>query len=247
MVLLTNAELDWLRAAYPKLAPNDDNTEIRGEIAFRAAYDAASGQFSIARLLAQEPPGLLLSGTYDVLIKDVVTMKNGRWLFPRLYIQDDAFPFCAARHFNLGKSACLCGPSEEAALLKQGYFFQQYLEELCIPFLYGQCYYDTHAQWPWPFYDHDTLGVLESYLASGNLESLQFTLWWSLSGRATWPRMRAILTSRKRPKGHMPCFCDNHGPIRNCHAEAWEGLKKLYADVRTSGVELPPLERGGGM
>ena len=31
-------------------------------------------------------------------------------------------------------------------------------------------------------------------------------------------------------------------PIRHCHADAWEGLKKLYADVHASGAELPPVE-----
>jgi hypothetical protein len=242
MVLLNHAELGWLRIAYPKLAPNEDNTEIRGEISFAATYHAASALFSIVRPNAAELPGLFLSGTYNILIKDVVTMEKARWLFPRLYIQDDAFPFCAERHFYAGKAACLCGPSEEAALLKKGYFFQQYLEELCIPFLYGQCYYDLHAQWPWPDYDHDTLGVLQSYLASGNLESIQFTLGWFLNGRATWPTMRAILSSNKRPKGHMPCFCAKGAPIRNCHPEAWEGLKKLYADVHSGEVMLPPLE-----
>jgi hypothetical protein len=242
MVLLTQAELDWVRAAYPKLNPNDDNTELRGEITFRAAYDAASAHFSIVRPNAAEPPGLILAGAYDVLIKDVVKMEKGRWLFSRLYIQDQAFPFCAERHFYLGKAACLCGPSEEVAYLKNGYFFQQYLEELCIPFLYGQLYYDLHTQWPWPYYDHDTLGVLQSYYVKGNLESLQFTLWWSLNGRATWPQMRAILSSKKRPKGHMPCFCEKAAPIRDCHPEAWEGLKKLYADVLAGNVALPPLD-----
>lgn len=244
MVLLTQAELDWLRTAYPTLTPNEDNTEIRGEIAFTAAYDAVSGQFSIVRPNAVEPPGLILTGTYDILIKDVVKMETGRWLLPRLYLQDEAFPFCAERHFYVGRGACLCGPSEEAAILKNGYFFQQYLEELCIPFLYGQRYYDLHAQWPWPHYDHDTLGALESYLATGSPESIQFTLSWSLNAYATWPWMRAILSSKKRPKGHMPCFCDKGAPIRNCHPAAWEGLKKLYADVHASGVELPPIEQG---
>lgn len=241
MVLLTQAELGWLRMAHPKLAPNSDSTEIRGEITFEAAYDAPSAQFSIIRPNVAKPPGLILAGTFDVLIKDVVKMDERRWLFPRLYIQDETLPFCAERHFYIGKAACLCGPSEEAAYLKNGYFFQQYLEELCIPFLYGQLYYDLHTRWPWPYYDHDTLGVLQSYYVSGNPESLQFTLEWSLNGRPNWPQIRAILSNKKRPKGHMPCFCEKGAPIRNCHPEAWEGLKKLYADVCARGVALPPL------
>lgn len=244
MALLPPAERDWLGAAYPKLACNDANTEIRGEITFRAAYDSTSAQFSIVRPHAAEPQGIILSGTYDILIKDVETTEKGRCRFPRLYIQDDKFPFCAERHFYVGKGACLCGPSEEAAILKQGYFFQQFLEELCIPFLYGQRYYDIYAQWPWPYYDHDTVGVLQSYLANGNLESIQVTLR-SLNIYATWPWMRAILTSKKRPKGHMTCFCKKGAPIRNCHPDAWEGLKKLYADVCASGAELPAVEQGG--
>lgn len=245
MALLTDTDLAWLRRAYPDLHPNGDGTEVRGVLGFTAAYDAATNGFSIIRSPGDTPPGLTLSGSYDVLIKDIADMQAKRWLFPRLYIQDEGFPFSPARHCTVGKSGCLCGSSEEVALLRQGYLFPKFLEELCVPFLYAQAYYDRDGHWPWPDYDHDILGVLQSYLVSGSLESLEFTLWWSLNGGATWPWIRAILRSKKRPQGHMPCFCEKGAPIRNCHPEAWEGLKKLYADVHASGRELPPLEQGG--
>lgn len=245
MLLLTTSDIDWLRANYPALSPDESCSQVRGELSFTAAYDAASGLFTIATQEVEAPPGLLLSSRYNILIKDIVEVKGDRLLLPRLFIEDEGIPFVPERHFNGDKSACLCGPSEEVALLKEGYLFQTFLRQLCIPFLYAQVYYDLHARWPWPSYDHGTVGVLQSYAASGEPQSLPFTLWMHLKHRPSWPIVRAILAAKKQPKGHMSCFCEKRIPIRNCHPGAWEGLKKLYADVHASGVELPPLDQDG--
>jgi len=244
MPLLTTSDVDWLSGNYPALSPDESCTQVRGELSFTAAYDATSGLFSIARPNVEAPPGMILSGQYNILIKDVVEPKGDRMLLPRLFVDDVSIPFGPERHFNGDKSACLYGPSEEVVLLKEGYLFQKFLEQFCIPFLYAQVYYDRHTHWPWPSYDHGTVGVLQSYSASGGPQSLTFTLWMYLKHRPTWPKVRAVLASKKWPKGHMPCLCESGMPIRHCHPSAWEGLKNLYADVHASGVALPPLEQG---
>jgi hypothetical protein len=239
MRLLTEIDLEWLRATYPLLQVNEQRTELFGMLSFTAGYDAATGLFTIARLEGEEPSGMVLSGAYDVRIKDIGELNDNRWCLPRLFIESTRIPFGPGRHFNGDNSACLCGPSEEMALLGQGYIFPRYLEEVCIPFLYGQVHFDAYQRWPWPEYDHDIVGVLQSYAASGSTKGLGFVLWGYLSRQPTWPVIRSILANEKRPKGHMPCLCQSRTPIRHCHPDAWEGLKKLCADVRTSKTFLP--------
>lgn len=85
MALLTDTDLTWLRSAYPGLHPNKDSSEVRGVLRFTAAYDVATNGFSIIRSPGDTPPGLILSGSYDVLIKDIADMEAKRWLLPRLY------------------------------------------------------------------------------------------------------------------------------------------------------------------
>lgn len=232
MPLLTETDAAWLGAEHPALTLSEDGTELSGTLAFDAAYDRAADVFTVRRSGAPEPAGVRLRGAYKIRVKDEIETAERRFL-PRLFMEEVAFPFTTDRHFMTDNSACLCGPSDEMAFVASGYTFQKYLERLCIPFLYGQAFYDREGRWPWRDYNHGTLGALESYFAHGNPENLPYTVIGYLEGKPSWPILLATLQSKSRPKGHMACLCGSGAPIRTCHAEAWEGLKKLYADFRS--------------
>lgn len=249
MAVLTSTDAAWLVDAYPSLVPSEDLSTVSGPLTFSAAYEPSSDLFAIIRSAHDNPPGIRFSGTYEILIKELLDQpQQQRALLPRLYIQDQSFPFDSKRHFNAGpqRPACLSGPSEEARLIEEGYLFPKFLEELCIPFLYAQSYYDVHGKWPWAEYDHDALGALQSYSTSSCARALFITLWVNLRGQAVWPRIHAILQSKTLPKGHMACLCQSGRPIRTCHPDVWDGLKKLYADTRAFKPELPPLPTEDG-
>jgi hypothetical protein len=237
MPILTAADAAWLSVTYPALQPNTESTEVRGSISFSAGYDEAAGDFAIQRHADVLPPGLVLSGAFDLVIKELAPVEGERRLLPRLYLPNNTYPATPHRHFNADDSGCLCGPSEEALLVRQGYLFPQFLEELGLPFLYAQLHVDLTGRWPWPSYDHGTVGVFESYAESGCPENLLHPLL-HLHAKANWPALRSLLTGRKRPYGHMPCACGSGVPIRCCHPLAWDGLKKMYADVHSSRQNL---------
>lgn len=239
MAVLTNADGDWLRMHYPGLVASSDLSQVAGSISFSAAYDAATNGFSIVRAPGHRPPGELYACRYDIVILDGASARAAvRTRLPRLLVENAPFEWSADRHCS-GGSACLCGPSEEATFART-YDFRQYLEELCIPFLYAQSYFSSHGRWPWPAYEHDVLGALESYQVSdGEGATLSLTINEFLARQTVWPLLRKVLAQSRKPHGHMSCLCGSRKPIRACHVEAWGGLKKMYADVQRLNSHLP--------
>lgn len=228
---LTTTEVLLLKDWYPKLHPNGDRTEIAGEVFVNAVYDAKANAFNIIRTPEDQFNGIQLSGNFTVRIEDPLT--EDRFNLPRLFIENANFPFDAERHFSLKKVACLCGASEEAHILHNDYSFMTYMDTLVIPFLYAQLYYDKYdSKWPWAYYSHDTLGALESFFQKGDMTTIAATIGRIRIMEQDFPRIASILKHSDFPKGHAPCFCRNKGKIRECHTEAWEGLKKLHASFQ---------------
>ncbi len=233
--MISEAEVSWLTAHYPNLKVNKERTEISGEITFAAAYDAGSNQFTPLTLAGQTAVGVMLTGTYKILIhkgKDDKTL-------PRLSVVDEAIPRIPDRHFYDSGHACLCGPVEEAEFMRDDFSFPRYLEQLVYPFLYGQLHYDAHKKWPWNQYSHGSAGILESYYLAGStpahaeacLQKLQMD-------KHVWPRVRSILTGRERMNGATHCFCVPRHHIKT-HASVWFGIFKLQGDLRRFGIAIP--------
>lgn len=236
--MLTNSEIEWLADAHPRLIPNKAGSEVKGYLEFVAVYekDKAKDGFTLLRP-GDIPPtgGVTFSGSYRVHI--VTSKREGR--LPSLRVDDKSLPTdqlqLMNRHFYpRDKSACVCGVVEESRLVAQGLNFKVYIEELAIPFLYGQKYFEKHGVWPWKDYAHGTCGALESYFAEGSPEFVASTIQRLTGIPKDMAKVKAILTSKERPKGHLPCFCDKHDHIRRCHPDAWGGLLKLYNHLRSS-------------
>ena len=232
--MLADSDAEWLAIVHPGLIPNADGTQVEGTIDFTGSYDVQTDQFT---LVVPDDPiqlvGLVLSASYSISIKKSVNPVA----LPKFYVHDGAIRHDATRHFFRDESACVCGVSEEARFVADGFNFKRYIEEYAIPFLYGQTYYDKHGKWPWPEYAHDTAGILESYLANGSIELLSPTLQ-RLQAMIDWKQVKSILLCRNRPKGHIRCFCATHDLVRRCHPEAWRGLMKLHADLRQAHLTL---------
>ncbi|RIK82250.1 hypothetical protein DCC62_00465 [candidate division KSB1 bacterium] len=234
--MLSKNDVEWLIATYPQLTPNSDGTQVQGVLPFVGAYDKASNKFTLIDPNdSSVHSGIVLFGSYTVSIEKNTEPDR----LPRLYVHDDALLHVADRHFYPAtKSACVCGIVEEARFLTEGFDFKKYLEEFVIPFLYGQKYYAKFSEWPWRDYAHDTAGVLESYFLAGAAEFLPMTLKRLRAMTFDWERVKNILKSSKRPKGHLPCFCKRHDHIRRCHPDAWEGIKRLYEDIHKNNISV---------
>lgn len=227
-------ELDWLTQAYPGLKVTDGN--VTGLIEFKASYDSWSGLFTIVVMgNSRTEVDSLLSGSYQVRIEGPHDRSSR--ILPLLYIEGVAK--VADRHINqTDLSACLCSPLETDEFLYPTFSFQKFLEELVIPFLYGQVFFETHGRWPWPDYAHGATGLLEAYSRNSDPSKATECIE-HLSRDVSWAIIKSMLIRQKEIKGHTPCLCSKHDQIRRCHPEAWSGIRHLQRDVQSSRLVLP--------
>lgn len=235
-MVLTTKDAEWLVEHYPTLVPSEDLAQIVGELSFSAAYDKENNDFSIIRSTDDNPRGIVLTGTYPLLIREAAA---GAGRLPKTLIQTPDYPFSGERHFTVSKTACLCGPSEEVHLMQSGMPISKYIEELVIPFLYGQRYYDEYKEWPFPAYEHNTVGALQSYFQNGDPDTIGITVATIREvSKEDWPRIRAMLVASETPTDKLSCLiCAGDNP-HSCHPEAWEGFKKLHNDIRALSLSI---------
>lgn len=234
--MLTNNDIQWLAKTYPTLIPNIDRTHIEGVLDFAGAYNKKENRFTLVGSdYVDNLSSIYLSGSYKISIKK----NNDTNRLPKLHLRDVAFLYTADRHFYpADESACVCGVLEESIFMSKGFDFKTYLEEMAIPFMYGQLYYDKYKKWPWRDYAHDTPGILESYFFHGKVELIPVTLERLRAISKHWQKTKSILRYKSIPKGGLTCFCSKHDQIKKCHPDALNGLKKLYTDLKLNNISI---------
>ncbi len=176
-----------------------------------------------------------LFGAFQVRIEERPDKSISR--LPALYVQ--GVDPSSDRHFSQrDKSACLCSPFDEDEFLQPEFQFPAFLEQLVIPFLYGQLYYSSRGHWPWTGYAHGATGILEAYSKISDQNRVEECLR-QLAQDASWPRIRAALRQKPYLKGHTPCFCTKMDQIRRCHPGALEGALRLQKDLTARGIPVP--------
>jgi hypothetical protein len=176
-----------------------------------------------------------LSGAFEVRIEERTDKSISR--LPALYVQ--GVDPSSDRHFSQrDKSACLCSPFDEDEFLQPEFRFAAFLEQLVIPFLYGQLYYSSRSRWPWTEYAHGATGILEAYSKISDQQRAEECLR-QLAQDASWPRIRVALRQKPYLKGHTPCFCTKMDQIRRCHPGALEGALRLQKDLTARGIPVP--------
>lgn len=231
--VLKEKDREWLALRYPGLRPEPNG--VAGRIDCRATYNASTNRFLVLNdSVADVVGGVELRINFVVRISERTHKADSA--LPALHVQ--AVEATPDRHFNpVDKSACLCSPFEEREFVEPSFDFRRYLEELVIPFLYGQTYYIDHKRWPWRDYSHGTIGLLQSYAWFSDRIDLQLCLR-ILRERKDWPTVRSALLQRGRVKGYVPCFCGTKRNIRTCHPDAWCGIELLRQKVRSLRVNL---------
>jgi hypothetical protein len=127
---------------------------------------------------------------------------------------------------------------EEEEFLRPELQFRPFLEQLVIPFLYGQVYYSSNGRWPWTEYAHGATGILEAYSRVCGQHRAEECLR-LLSQDANWPRIRSALRQEPYIKGHTPCFCSKEDQIKRCHPQALVGALRLQLDLKALGIPIP--------
>lgn len=143
-------------------------------------------------------------------------------------------------HITSQGQMCLCAPLEESTYLPDGFFLDQYISELLVPFLYGQSFFERHGVWPWGTLSHGFLGILESYadLTSSNRPVKPFEARRTLESIVKSAnddgarRIKKTLEADKPLHGHTLCPCGSGKRFRECHAKAFQGFWQLWQDTR---------------
>jgi hypothetical protein len=231
---------EWLRERYPSLTVAGEI--LSGRIHFKAGYDSSINQFYSIEEGALDPAGaLILSGAFRIHIEPRADRSTSR--LPALRV--DGIDPIADRHFNgADKSACLCSPLEEDEFLQPELQFRLFLEQLVIPFLYGQIYFSLYGRWPWAEYAHGATGVLEAYAKIPDQNHAEECLR-LLSKDSQWPMIRSALRQKPYMKGHGPCFCSSGDKFRRCHSAALKGALQLQRDLDAIGIVIPQTMRRG--
>lgn len=232
--MLKKEDEKWLGEAHPRLILTD--TGVAGTIKFKAAYDANSNLFTILPMdVSEDIAGLVLTGEFNICI----TERSDKSIsaLPALLVEGvDPIP---DRHFgHIDKSACLGSPLEEDEFLQPDFRFKAYLEQLVIPFLYGQLFYSRNQRWPWSEYSHGATGLLESYATFPDSAHIKNCLRQLAQDHRAWPAIRFLLQQKDYIKGHTPCFCTKKDQIRRCHPNALRGIQKLRNDVRLHKIVI---------
>jgi len=231
--MIPESEKQWLKDTLPALSINPENSEVSGELTFTATYDGEAG-FTWLVEPGQIAPGEVLTATYKIRIKPGKDADD----IPTLTVEDDAIEKVLDRHFYTSGNACLCGPVEKQRFLKSGYSFIKYLDQLVVPFLYEQTYFEKYRKWPWGEYAHGAAGVFQSFANSeGTIEDVQACLQ-QLRKDKKWDRIRAVLSGRERVTETSKCFCTSPDQIRRCHPTAWFALLRLRSAIQKYAVRL---------
>lgn len=233
--MISSDDERWLAESYPGLVRQEN--VIAGKISFTASYNEKSNQFLIMRDREVDAMGgTILSCEYQIRVvtRDEITYSA----LPALYV--DEIDVVNDRHFAFDRSACLCSPLQEKEFLFPKFDFPKFLEQLVVPFLYGQSFYSRYNHWPWAEYTHGVTGLLESLVDEEILDADTIRNFLSMLAieKGAWPDIRVAL-QRARIKGHTLCFCPKHDQIRRCHPKALIGIRKLEQEIKGYALPLP--------
>lgn len=231
--MIASEDEQWLALNYPGLVPRGSG--VVGTIDFAATYNQELDRFLIlSDGVVDDVGGVRLSCRYGIQINE--RQAKGYSGLPAVHV--DGLDMVDDRHFSrIDNSACLCSPLEEKVFLQPFFDFRRFLEQLVIPFLYGQSFFSENHCWPWKEYAHGATGLLESFDDANivNVDELREFLGTLALDLIAWQHIRAAL-QRGNVKGHTSCFCPKKDHIRRCHPKALAGLRRLQLLVKELSI-----------
>ena len=233
--MVNTTDLDWLKQRYATLKLTATGG-VSGPVKFSATYNRQQNVFQILYPGDEDVTrGLLLAGSFDISIEERAKDEDSASRLPALRIA--GMTKNADRHISPDDSACLCSPFAEKDFYTPEFAFRAYFEQLVIPFLYGQLYYEREEDWPWDDYSHGNLGVLEAYSPATNRADVEECLRQLRRDAGTWPRVRAVVTQHRAISDSTPCICKWRHRMGRCHPGALRGLQQLRLDLRSMHVK----------
>lgn len=213
-IMITKGEINWIAKNFPNLNVNENEDTIEGTVWFASVYDKETNRFTAFIKQGMVYPGLIFSGEYKIKISKNKKERRA----PKLWVYTDEGKWIPKRHFfDTGDGrACFAGPVEEDDLFTRGYSFLEYFERFVIPFLYAQSYFDEYGRWPWPAYDHNAAGILQSFKNGESTESQVLACIKRLKASKQWNAVEPVLRGRFDGK---KCLCGSGKMMNRCHSD----------------------------
>ena len=211
-MMITKDEIEWFTNNFPDLKIDEEKETIEGTVWINSVYDKTVNMFTAFMDPNAVYPGQILNEKYQIKISK--NSKERR--VTKLWVYVDSSKWIPKRHFfDTGDGrACLTGPVEEDDLFTRGYSFFEYFERFVIPFLYAQSYFDKHGRWPWPAYDHNAAGILQSFKNGDSTKPQVLACLKQLKTSKQWNAVEPILRGRFDGK---KCLCGSGYMMNKCH------------------------------
>ncbi|MCB9503079.1 MAG: hypothetical protein H6696_14195 [Deferribacteres bacterium] len=227
-------EKEWVMTNYPNLSFDVKKAVevIKGEFAFRAAYDENTQEYIINPSLAESSNQIIISDFYEIEICFVCS--NGKSQLPLVYETGGRIKRLANKlsrpladlHIYPDSRLCLVGLLDEEEKLS----LPEFIDGPILQFCYDESYYEKYGRWPRGQYSHGAEGIVENFLdrfKNGKVNKEKCLE--ILRQYPTWERYYQLLNTKKdKIKGHHRCPCGTEKKIRKCHPKVWEGLNILH-------------------
>lgn len=140
--------------------------------------------------------------------------------------------------FPQEKNACLGAVNELRDKFPVGSPFYQYVENLVVPYFYGLSYFEKNGSWPWGERSHGFLGLFEAY-GDRRIETSKEELIFLIKMLRKLNEWKDIAFYLNKIKKSRPCLCPKkEKPFDRCHAVAWEGIKRIQADIAKHKINI---------
>lgn len=122
-------------------------------------------------------------------------------------------PLTSDRHMNpRDGTACVLLPDERWRVWPPGSGLLDFLNGPVRNFFLGQSVFELEKRWPFGQWGHGGDGVRQFYSELLETDDVEVVI-------------KAVeYLTKKKTKGHWPCYCKSGKPLRDCHGEKLRGL-----------------------
>ena len=231
--MITNADLDWLEIHYPGMIYIPASNILRGCLWFRMVYFPADGICEISpKSIVDSVSGIFIEDAYELdvefddtqswaIVKETaerIKWSAGKWgkVLADIHVYSDG-------------SLCVCPKPEERLRFPNGFNIRDFFNNLLIPNLFYQSYFEKYGKEPWKGSSHGELGILESYNKFiTDKERLDYVVNCYIEGLS--PSLIKMITIDRKIDQNLSCLCGLNRRFQNCHVSAFVGLQKLHKD-----------------
>lgn len=166
---------------------------------------------------------LVLKGEIDLKYNGQIVDKYNIAIFfpadypnnpPLLKEIDERIPRIQDRHINKHGDCCLFPRLALKEIWDVNPSILYYINELVIPFLSHQSYFERYGEWRNKGYAHGAKGIIEFYKERYNIDSVDILI-----------VVLQKLAANEKIGRNEPCFCQNGKKLKKCHEDVYNRLR----------------------